>query len=63
MIDPRGKDYIVHVTDDLEVVDERELIRCRDCIYYLDGDACRNNKGLFDIREDDYCSLAERKEE
>ena len=34
MIEIKSGDYIVHVTDDLECITERELIRCKDCWWY-----------------------------
>ena len=39
-----------------------ELIRCRDCRFLNKGE-CEHNFGLLVANDDDYCSLAERKEE
>lgn len=56
-------DYIVHVTDDGECVNERKLIHCGECIHgkrWQDSewvDCLADNKRL--MRADDYCSWAE----
>ena len=39
-----------------------ELIRCKECKWYGDGYLCYNTETLG-MQPDDYCSLAERKEE
>lgn len=48
------------MTVDVEQVGE--LIRCKDCKWYCDGHLCYNTETLG-MKPDDYCSLAERKEE
>lgn len=45
-------------------VDAVEVVRCKDCKHFVkatDWFACK--KWYMDIREDDYCSYGERKEE
>ena len=40
---------------------EQELIRCKDCHWHY-GTICRRNNTMF-WEDEDFCSLAERKEE
>ena len=47
-------------------VDAVPVIRCKDCIYYNKGiDMCAEPYSMAHnvVHEDDYCSMAERKEE
>ena len=57
---------------DLPTVDAVEVIRCKDCKYYRDGDCWHereNDRWIYyqsvinEPNPDDYCSLAERKKE
>ena len=68
-----GKTYIVKVLDDGECITEGELIRCKDCKYWLKArneeeySACSiwfDGWGdcMDDKSENDYCSRAEREE-
>lgn len=66
------KEYIVSEDSyeyEMRRYDElKELIRCKDCKYYqtadfADGFTCYLAEGVAFAKEDDFCSLAERKEE
>jgi len=67
------KEYIVKdMTGEFEDKDYPELIRCKDCKYYRDGDCWHewDNDGqiyyqsvINEPNPDDYCSRAERREE
>ena len=44
-----------------------EVVRCKDCKYFVDGDTCFNNQWWNDdfftyVKEDDFCSYGERRE-
>ena len=72
MIEIKSGDYIVHVTGDKECITDRELVRCKDCWWYViwelkkDGTDDRRYKPSWCIRwrthmkEDDFCSLGKR---
>lgn len=68
------REYIVteHPDFPYEEPKPQQLIRCKDCKYYRDGDCWHewNNDGqiyyqsvINEPNPDDYCSRAERKEE
>lgn len=49
---------------------QSEIVRCKDCGYYKVNNprtngyhCCYRNHNIFQMREDDYCSRAERREE
>ena len=57
---------------DADGVDAVEVIRCKDCKYYRDGDCWHEREDdrwiyyqsvINEPNPDDYCSLAERREE
>lgn len=73
----RGEERIVRVTEidgeRTSWVDEGELVRCADCVYWCDDDFCANTKwqagrtsnGLVTFPctfAEDFCSYAEKKE-
>lgn len=55
----KAGDYIVHVTNDGECVNERPLIHCKDCKYYHMIKGCDNDDGMIMATADGFCSLAE----
>ena len=55
-------DTIADMISDAPTVDAVPVIRCKDCKWYGDGYLCYNTETLG-MQPDDYCSLAERKEE
>jgi hypothetical protein len=75
------KEYIIPIGEEAQDYDEMfigvirrqpELVRCKDCKYYRDGDCwheCDNDGQIYyqsvinEPNPDDYCSRAERKEE
>ena len=60
------REYIVPLSDDEAFYGFKDvaapLIRCKDCKWYGDGYLCYNTETLG-MQPDDYCSLAERREE
>ena len=75
------KEYIIPIGEEAQDYDEMfigvirrqpELVRCKDCKYYRDGDCwheCDNDGQIYyqsvinEPNPDDYCSRAEREEE
>lgn len=47
--------------EDVERVDAVPVVRCKDCKWHEGKYLCRNT-GNYGIGDDDFCSLAERKE-
>lgn len=43
-------------------IPETEIICCKDCKYYKNGD-CKLDMGLINPKEYDYCSYAEREQD
>lgn len=70
----KHKEYIIPIGEEAKEFDEMfigvirkqpELIRCKDCIYYRrEIDMCNEPYSTAHnvVREDDYCSRAEKKE-
>ena len=57
-----GKEYIVKVTDDGECITVGELIRCKDCKYWMKTKKqCGYTYLLPQFNGDEYCRRAEPK--
>ena len=67
-----GKDIMMVSTseiDDAPTIDAVQVVRCKDCVYFHNGDCYNGNfpiKGdlanvYFDMKETDFCSYGERK--
>lgn len=41
---------------------QTEIVRCKDCKYYMRPHGCGNDDGMATAQEDGYCSYAERRE-
>lgn len=48
--------------DDMPTADVVEVVRCKDCKYFV-SEVCRCDLALNFSRGDDFCSYGERKEE
>lgn len=56
-----SKHYTVRKFEDNAWREMIPITRCKECRFHRDG-ACRTFKGLFTVvRDEDYCSRAERK--
>ncbi|MGN0665606.1 MAG: hypothetical protein ACI4KF_03665 [Huintestinicola sp.] len=58
-------DEAISIVENAPAADAVEVVRCKDCKYYVNHDLCycRNKKGLTDIvKPDDFCSYGERAE-
>jgi hypothetical protein len=54
------------IIDDTSTADVVEVVRCKDCKYYIANYCTRDIKGrtnMFYMTENDYCSYGERREE
>lgn len=52
------------ILNDAPAVDAVEVVRCRECKYYIANYCTRDIKGrtnMFYMRENDFCSFGERK--
>ena len=61
-----------HIIDRLHTADVVEVVRCKDCKYYDDGECDYHSepkemrqyeRWTFDVSENDYCRYGERREE
>lgn len=69
--DTYDKSTIIAYIDEQPTVEAEPIVRCRDCKWYVVSDptapnfytydCCRNEDGLFSPRDDDYCSVGEKR--
>ena len=50
-----------HMVADVPTIEQPEIIRCRDC-KLRDTEYCNMAHGFMGMKDDDYCSYAERRE-
>ena len=66
------KEFIVptEIPEEIEFYEEhkcKEIVRCKDCAYYINGDGCGNVDGdsparnLIDVKPDWFCADGEHK--
>lgn len=53
---------VIEMLDNTPTADVVEVVRCKDCKYYM-SDICYHDFGLNFMRSDDYCCYGERREE
>ena len=53
--------YSVKCIEDAPTIEQPEIIRCRDC-KLRDTEYCNMAHGFMGMKDDDYCSYAERRE-
>ena len=60
----QGLDMTIEVLKNLPSADVVEVIRCKDCKYYMQNDnTCHEHASFRKWLPNDYCSFAERKED
>lgn len=59
--DNQDEDVIWNLVQDAPTVDAVEVVRCKDCDWWCDGQ-CRNAFAMVSFDENHFCSYGERKD-
>ena len=57
-----GLQYARSIIETAETVDVVQVVRCKDCKYFISG-VCRHDLAMNLSRDDDFCSYGERRKE